>query len=173
MSRYVETVADSFQNSDGGMAAIDKLAPVEINASTSGPQSQGSIDSTAEQPNREDPLFKAIAGDSNAFHSGIPKSVWDKMPAEERDRAVRGTEEERQNMGVAGATVGGALGAAASLPFYAAGPGVGGVASGALTSFGAAKGYNVGYNRYANATAPSVVSREELNKQFEEAKGRE
>jgi len=121
----------------------------------------------------EDPLFRQMAGDNKEFVGGIPKETWEGMSPGQRENIVRGTDEDRKQIGEYGAAIGGTLGVVASIPAYSAGPIPGGIVSGTLGSYGAAKGYNVGYDYYDKVAFPSTISREDLNRQYEEAKDRE
>lgn len=117
----------------------------------------------------EDPLFERIVGDNRVFVSGMPKGVWDGLSPEQKDRFVRGREEDRQAVGYVGATLGSAAGTAAGIPALAVGP-VGLVAAGGLAGLGGVIGYNKGYGFFDNATPPAAVSRETLRQHFEFAK---
>ena len=92
---------------------------------------------------------------------------------EQRGITVRGTDDDRKTIGEAEAAIGGILGAAASIPVYAAGPNPGILVTGVLGSDGAAKGYNVGYDYYNKVPLPTTISRDDLNRQYEAAKGQD
>ena len=118
----------------------------------------------------EDPLFKRIAGDSNEFVGGIPKETWDGLSQEQKDRLVRGTEEDRRAAGYAGAVTGGIAGFTASLPAMSSGPVGWGLATSGLTTLGGVVGYNTGYDLLDKATPPQPSARDRLREQFERAK---
>jgi hypothetical protein len=177
---YADNLAESYirkndstgdtmgENFNGGVVAMP-LAPGEVRAPISGEVR----DTVGNRRPDEDPFFTSIAGDSKEFVGGIPKEQWDSMTPEQRDRLVRGTEDDRKRMGEVGAALGGAAGFLASAPAYGASPIVGGVASAGLGGYGAARGYNAGYDLFDKASPPPVISREDLRRQYEDAKGRE
>ncbi|WP_243361977.1 hypothetical protein [Fundidesulfovibrio terrae] len=177
---YADNLADSYirtndgkgdtmgENFNGGVVAMP-LTPGEVRAPISGEIR----DTVSNRRLGEDPLFTAMAGDSKEFVGGIPKEQWDSMTPEQRDRLVRGTEDDRKRMGEYGAAIGGGIGALASLPAYGASPVAGGLATGVLGGYGAARGYNKGYDMFDKASPPPTISRETLRQQYEDAKGRE
>ncbi|WP_243361980.1 hypothetical protein [Fundidesulfovibrio terrae] len=140
---YADNLADSYirtndgkgdtmgENFNGGVVAMP-LAPGEVRAPISGEIR----DTVSNRRLGEDPLFTAMAGDSKEFVGGIPKEQWDSMTPEQRDRLIRGTEEDRKTAAIIGGGVGGALGAAAGLPAFLAGPEIGGIVTGGLAGAG-------------------------------------
>lgn len=142
----------------------------------------------------EDPLFTAIAGDSKDFVGGIPKETWDKMTPEARKEfasipkpiqtLLKGTGSALVGapMAVGGAILGTAAGGAigkevAGIPGTVAAGILGGTA-------GAAAGGNLGgqigsdlvdhyIQKHNNSATPSTRTRDELQREFDSAKGRE